>query len=375
MDKPLVDISHLGLKEKPFQRAGSRALINVWADRIEIKKQIDRLMWDWTRDDESSIRIIWGDLGTGKSHTLIYIRDHYQSNKRLGVIPVHAVMPKEIKSFLDVYQAITAALDLSLIADLFEQTYIKYGNVKKMNEIFSYIPDAVNAIRNLGSTDVNKRLAEAWLKGIKLTRRSLDALEVNRYIKTTDDCVAMLSGIVKLIEGSVEYLRFLFMLDECQRMWEAKKNINKDVNIGLQTWYDANPNHLTLLLSCKSGDESAIAPLLTEDMRSRMTYPNISFPLLTKLEALEFIRFLLAHFHLDDVTDKWFPFSGQIVEGVVQHLTQNDGVSPRNLMKGFEALLNEADYLIMNEGSFNISVERAVEIVDKAIKETAGEED
>jgi hypothetical protein len=169
--KSIVDISHLGLTERPFQRAGSKALSNVWADRTEIKKQIDRLMWDWTRDDESSIRIIWGDLGAGKSHTLIYMRDHYQSNKNLGVIPVHAVMPKEIKSFLDVYQAITAAFDLNLVADLFEQTYLKYGNVKKMNELFSYIPDAVNAIRSLGSTDINKRLAEAWIKGIRLTRR------------------------------------------------------------------------------------------------------------------------------------------------------------------------------------------------------------
>jgi hypothetical protein len=165
------------------------------------------------------------------------------------------------------------------------------------------------------------------------------------------------------------------MLDECQRMWEAKKNISKDVNVGLQTWYDANPNHLTLLLSCKSGDESAIAPLLTEDMRSRITYPNISFPLLTKHEALEFIRYLLEYFHLENVRDQWFPFSGQIVEGVIQHLVQNDGVSPRNLMKGFEALLKEADYLIIKEGSFNISVERAVEIVDQAIRETSEEED
>ena len=375
MDKPLVDISHLGLKERPFQRAGSRALINVWADRTEIKKQIDRLMWDWTRDDASSIRIIWGDLGTGKSHTLIYIRDHYQSNKQLGVIPVHAVMPKQIKGFIDVYRATAAALDLSVVADLFEKTYMKYGNVKKVNELFSYIPDAVNAIRSLGSTDRNKRLAEAWLRGVKLSGSSLNALEVNRNIKTTDDCVAMLSGIVKLVEGSDEYLRFLFMLDECQRVWEAKKNISKDVNIGLQTWYDANPNHLTILLSCKSGDESAIAPLLTEDMRSRITYPNISFPLLTRPEALDFIRFLLDHFHLDGVKDPWFPFPGQIVEGVIQYLVQNDGVSPRDLMKGFEALLKEADYLITNEGSFSISLERAVEIVYKAIREAAGEED
>ena len=98
-------------------------------------------------------------------------------------------MPKEFKGFLEVYQAIMAALDLDQVAELFSHVYREYGSRKNIvKDIFPYIPDAINALLQMHSDiEFKKRLAETWLRGIRLTRRQMDTLEISRSIKDTDD--------------------------------------------------------------------------------------------------------------------------------------------------------------------------------------------
>ena len=286
-------------------------------------------------------------------------------------------MPKEIRSFLDVYQAIMAGLDLDAFTQMFARAYRSAGGRKAViSEVFPFIPDASSVLLKMQSdSETTRRLATAWLMGTRgLTRGQLNTLETSRSIKTTDDCVAILRGLIRLVQVTGEYRRVLIMLDECQRMWDFRASVGTNINVGLQTWYDSSPNHLTLLLSFKCGDEQHVRRLLSEDLQSREDYQSVALPLLTRVEAFDFIRYLLEHFRSVNSPSPWFPFAENVVEAVVRHLTRHEGVAPRVLMKAFEALLTEADFQIANKGQFELGTSEAIQLVERALRDIRDEE-
>lgn len=363
--------AHLGLSRWPFYTTVDESSEAIWADRQEVKKLLDRFIWQWGRQDRNYIHLVWGDLGAGKSHTLYYLRHYFLTNPNLGVLAIRAVMPKEFKGFLEVYQAIMAALDLEQIAELFTQVYRQCGNKKTfIEDAFPYIPDAINALLQMRSdNDLKKRLAETWLRGIRLTRNQMDALDISRNIKDTDDCVAMLSGLIKIVATSKKYNRILIMLDECQRTWEVKQQINQKINVGLQTWSDKNPNHLTLILAYKCGREQDLITLLSKDIKSRITYPTISLPLLKPEDAIDFICSILGQSSLIPEQFSWNPFGQQMITTVVEHISKNYKITPRHLMVAFNALLTEFDFQISTQGHCHLIIDQAIKLVDDALSE------
>ena len=370
---------HLGLSRWPFYTTVDESSAAIWADREEVRNLLDRFMWQWVRQDRTYLHLVWGDLGAGKSHTLHFIRHHFLAHPHLGVLPIRAVMPKEFNGFLEVYQAIMSALDLDQVAELFSHVYREYGSRKSITkDIFPYIPDAISALLQMRSDiESKKSLAETWLRGIRLTRSQMDALEISRSIRDTDDCVAMLSGLIRIVAISKKYNRILVMLDECQRTWEVKHafKVGQKINVGLQTWTDANSNHLTLLLAYKCGLEKDFINLISKDIKSRITYPTISLPLLNSKQALDFVRSVLGQCSIQPENLSWGPFDEDIVKAVVHHITRVDGTTPRHLMTAFNALLTEYDFQVVNQGHCNSTIDQATKIVDDALSEPFTEDE
>lgn len=321
---------------------------------------------------------MWADLGSGKTHTMMHIYEHCAHHAGLGILPIFAVMPKEIRSFLDVYQAITASLDFDGLADMFAHTCRDVGSTKAAaNNLFPFIPDASTVLRKIQSDDEpTQRLAKAWLTGTRgMTRGQLNKLTVSRAIKTTDDCVAMLRGLIRLVPMTGKYRRVLIMLDECQRMWKFKASISRNIDTGLQTWYDSSHNNLTLVLSFRCGYEKHVYDLISEDLKSRVDLPNISLPLFTQDEAFSFVHDLFDHFRTDGSPSPWFPFTEDTVKDVIGHLTKHGGVPPRRLMNAFHALLEEADYQMEQVGLLELDTNAALQIVDEAMVGLPDDED
>lgn len=368
---------HLGLSRWPFYTSADESSAAIWADREDAKNVIDRFIFQWVRQDRTYIHLVWGDLGAGKSHTLHYLRRYFLEQPQLGVLPIRAVMPKEFNGFLEVYQAIMAALDFDQVAELFSHVYRAYGSrTAIVKDIFAYIPDAINALLQMRSDiEFKKRLAETWLRGIRLTRSQMDTLGISKSIKDTNDCVAMLSGLIRIIATSEKYNRILIMLDECQRTWEVKPGIGQKVNVGLQTWSDDNSNHLTLVLAYKCGREQDFINLISDDIKSRITYPTVSLPLLNAKEALRFVLSILGQCRMEPEILSWEPFGENMVESVVQHLAKRGATSPRHLTTAFNALLTEYDYQIVNQGQYNLTVDQAIRRVDDALSEPFTEDE
>jgi hypothetical protein len=365
----------LYLRSWPFQIVPDETFWRIWADRARVRRQLDRLFWRWSRLNRSTFHLIWADLGAGKTHTLMYIRQWCLEHSDLKILSVYAVMPKQIRTFLEVYQAVMAGLDLDVFAEMFSRAYRAAGNKKAVAaELFPAIPDAAQGL-NVIHTDPERRpLAIEWLRGTRgLTRRHLDSLGVTRYVRTTDDAVGILGGLIRLVQVTQRYNRVVIMIDECQRIGLFRLSIGRDINTGLQTWYDSNPNHLTLVLSFGSGEERYVRQLLSPELQNREDNVHLSIPLLSATEAIQFVGDLLREFRLGDPPSDWFPFIQSTVEGVVGHIVGEEGITPRALMKVFDSILTEIAFRFEHENQVDMEPGEAQRLADEALGKLANE--
>ena len=358
---------HLFLREWPFRYTPNAQFSQVWAGRASLKSDVDRLIWNWSRQDRSSIHLLWAELGSGKTHTLMHIKNRCSSDKSLRIHAIYSVMPKQLKSFLEVYQAIMAGFEVELLSQMYLAVVRKLGDSRRAaREIFPEIPDVGVALVAVQSDGANQRmLVTSWLRGGRgLTPRQLNSLGVTRNIKTTDEAVAVLTGVVRLVSSGPTYQRLLIMLDEYQRVGLFKRAVGLDINTGLQTLYDAS-NNMSLLLSFGFNSEGFVRNLLSPELLSRQDPQRLSMPLLSPEDARVFLADLLRAFRSNPPPNPWYPFDQESVSTTISVLSAKGKITPRKLMKTFDALLQRADYDILTKQNFAITNEE----LDRVLKD------
>ena len=367
------DLSDLHLTAWPFRVVPDESFATVWADRADLKARIDRLVHGWSRQSQSSIHLMWANLGAGKTHTLRNIEQRCLTNEKLRILPLYSILPRQMKSFIQVYRAIVATLDLSSVAKAFANLH--GGSARDMREagakLFPAIPDAATVLQQLVMASEGQRsLAAEWLRGTRFYRRDLDTLGVTRYVQTDDDAVAVLTGLVSMISAAGRFGRIILMLDECQRLGTFKRAIGSSINTGLQTWVDACPNHLTLIMSFGSGEQSFVEKLISPEIYSRANPRHLILELLSVEDAVTFVTDLLAEFRQEDSPSDLFPFTLPMIEVVISEIVTERGITPRRLMQGFHELLFEADFKISTEGKFEMEPSEAAKFVKDALEKS-----
>ena len=355
------NLDHLFLSRWPFLNVPDDESRKLWADRSVLRQQVDRLLWRWSRSDQSTIHLMWADLGAGKSHTLRHIQSRLLDLHNSGMYPVYSVMPRQLRTFLDVYQAILAGLDLARLAQMSVSTIRQEGSKDNLvRKAFAPFPDSVSALIALQSQDENERRTAAdFIRGTRgLTKRDLRTIGASRAIRTTDDAVATLSGIMYIVRAAEKTSRFVVMLDEAQRLAQATNKIRQDVNVGLQTWYDSSPHNLTIILSFGSGDEAYVRHMVSPELQRREDHDRLRLDLLSSNEIVEFVGELLDQSRSTEPPSRWFPFSETLVWNLATGMGESQGVTVGTVMKSFNAVLTELDYLIGTGGAGEIDETR-----------------
>ena len=343
------NFDHLFINRWPFRNVPDDESRKIWAGRSVLRKQVDRLLWRWSRSAQSTIHLMWADLGAGKSHTLRHIQSRLLDQTASEMYPVYSVMPRELRTFLDVYQAILSGLDLGRLGQMSVATVRQEGSKENLvKNAFPAFPEAASALIALQSQDgTERRIATEFIRGTRgLTRRDLRMIGASRTIRTTDDAVAALSGIMYIVRAAERTSRFVVMLDEAQRLAQASNRIRQDVNVGLQTWYDSSPNNLTLILSFGSGDEAYVRHMVSPELQRREDHERLRLDLLNTSEIVEFVGDLLDQSRSQTPPHRWFPFTEALVHELAVRLGKGQGVTVGNVMKAFNAILTELDFLI-----------------------------
>jgi P-loop Domain of unknown function (DUF2791) len=302
-----------------------------WADRKTLKEQITRLGRTLSRHDAVSLHLLWADFGAGKTHALLYLKQEAEKGKYGSILPLYSALPKGCRSFLDIYQAIVRGIFMQSLGDAYDKairSVTRRELMRKLGDISGDLSTCFSAISLLGENE--KRIALAWLHAEKSVSGSqFKNLSLLGRIRTTDDAVLALTGIVRLFNAA-GYRRVLFMVDEFQRLEVLRRQQQNDINAGLHGFFNSCDHGMSLLLSFSFGLEENIEHFLNEELLSRAHPLRIAIPKLQFDEAVEFLNDVIQQAR--DPLGEW-PVARDVVSGIVQEVSKRFDLTPRRLLK------------------------------------------
>jgi hypothetical protein len=338
---------NLNLREWPFRTAADENFASIWAGRANNQEQINRLIRKIQLFPSSGLYILWANFGMGKTHTLYHLR--YRCRQIKGtpqIIPVYAVMPKRSTGFLELYREIVQGLPYDFLRKQLQKIGSKNQGSVALHPMFQRSPGVVKALLSINPDDIEASTnAMQWLAAQPgLSNSILRSINVNYRIKTPEDAINALSALTSLASYDPDQTkanRLLVMIDEYQRVGELRPKIASENNASLHTYFNQHPTNLQLILSFSCGNKENIDFLLSAEVKSRAEPKAIILDVLTKDEAVDFIRDLLSQFR-NSKDDRWsFPFSPRAVDLVINCIVSRKSLTPRRLMLYFNHVLSQ----------------------------------
>lgn len=354
-----MDFPHLRLTRWPFPTVPEREFCDFIADRERLREDIGRLLSTLSRQNTSSIHLLWSWFGAGKTHTLFYFANEANkgdSHQR----PLHAVyseFPKSATSFVDLYRSFAAALNVDDVIDAYLEISTDPTAEEFAREVAMASPDLITALQVLAmGTAQDQMTAIRWLRGDALVASEFRRVGIAQRISTSEDASRILAAIIRLFsladkcrKRSVS--RVLWLLDEVQRIDRLPNRILQEISTGLHSTFNASPSGLTIVLSFSGRPEQNSLPAwLTTELRDRIARTNVLVlpPMLTD-EGLGFIKDILEHFRIPEypaVTDPYYPFTEDSCRAILEVIASHEELKPRSIMLAFGAVLQEAEPLI-----------------------------
>ena len=319
-----------GFKYWPFAIVPGAGEV-VWADRDSLKQQIARLGQRLSRHSAVSLHLLWADFGAGKTHTLLYLKQQAERGQYGPIIPFYCALPKGCRDFIDIYRAIVRNIPIQLIRDAYMQATQAVGRVSLDSTLGAISPNLPRCIQAIAiGADSHQRVALAWLHAeVGLPTRELHALSIIGRLRSTDDAMAVLCGIVRLFNLAGRK-RVLFMVDEFQRVEVLRKQQQDDINAGLHGFFNACPSGMSLLLSFSFGLEENIRHFLNRELLSRVDPLRLSIPAMSDQDGITFLNDVITQARNDSAP---WPVANQVIPAIVAGVAANFKLTPRRLLK------------------------------------------
>ncbi len=322
---------HVNLRAWPFNVVASHESAAVWVGRPDALKRIKRLVRGATRVGASQIVFLWASFGSGKTHALRHLQRQAEAEKSLE--PLYVVVPRGIKSFKDIYQAIIDEANASgLLGRLGSDVFSSVGGDPP--------DDLSRALVRIFAGGDEARTALNWLRGEKLPVAELRSVGLGRRLDAVADVITVLNDLVALISSRDRHL--LLLLDEVQELGELpEKKLAESVG-GVHKVFDRNPSGLTVVLAFTTGAKSTVRNIIGETIFDRAS-ETIVLPPLSPDEGRGLITGLLSEWAIDPGRAPW-PFSEDAVTALVNHLDHSQiALTPRSLIHAFNTVLRDAE--------------------------------
>ena len=356
------------------------------ADRKRLGDDIERLISTLSRQDTSSIHIVWSWFGAGKTHALYYFANRANSGEpdQRRLHAVYGEFPKAAKSFVDLYRSFAAGLDFDEVIDAYLEISTGPSAKKLERELTLASPDLITALRVLAMGTLGDQMtAMRWLRGDSLAATDFRRVGIAQRIASSEDASRILAAIIRLFSLAAQsrkrnVSRVLWLVDEFQRIERLPNRLLQEISTGLHSTFNATPTGLTIILSFSGRPEKSLPSWLTPELRDRIARTKVLvLPPMLSDEALIFVKDILERFRIPEYpqsTDPFFPFtkdSCRAILGVIQH---HEELKPRSIMLAFGAVLQEAEQLIEQRQFETISPQFAARALEEYIP-TTGVED
>jgi len=338
-DQPGGKFENLGLAEWPFRLVPLAGPTGAWYSRAGLREDLDRLLWRLTRQNESTLNLLWADVGSGKTHTLRFLE--HQAMVNGDILPVYAVMPKLSRSFVELYGAIARSFDLTKAANALLALRTSDGD-QMASVVIGDWPDLLPALTLYGSGGpTDHEFVRRWLVADRgLSKADLRRVGIGQEIRTSDHAVAALTAMSRLYLTASQ--RVLILIDELQRIGTVRSAVANEISAGIHTWFNSVPEGLSLILTFAFGDKTHVDALLTRELLSRTDHQRLEMGALTATEAREFVAEAVAACRLADVETT--ALHDELIDIGVEAVGARGSLTPRNVMNAFNALLIEIDY-------------------------------
>ena len=354
-----MDYPHLRLTQWPFPTVPEREFCDFIADREQLRKDIERLLSSLSRQNTSSIHLVWSWFGAGKTHTLYYFANHANLEESYQR-PLHAVyseFPKAAKSFVDLYRSFAAGLNFDDVIDAYLEISTDPTAEKFEREMMMASPDLITALRVLAIGTVPDQItAMRWLRGDALVASEFRRVGIAQRIGTSEEASRILAAIIRLFSLAAKCRgrgesRVLWLVDEFQRIDRLPDRLLQEISTGLHSTFNAAPTGLTIILSFSGRPEQDALPAwLTSELRDRIARTKVLvLPPMLAEEGLGFVKDVLEHFRIPEypvVTDPYFPFTEESCRVILGTIERHEELKPRSIMLAFSAVLQEAEPLL-----------------------------
>jgi hypothetical protein len=340
---------HLCLSEWPFRITPDNKSAEVWADRKDIHRQLELLLRGYTRSPASSINLLWAYFGAGKTHFLRHLASRARSVTPSPVLTEYSVFPRRVRGFLDLYRTLAHNWSAQTLADC----YAVVAADGRDTEI-PFDADFLKACRVLAVQPDSAQIVMSWLRGDRLLIRDVRNIGVSQKIDTSDRAISVCVSAIRMLLAGRAAIRFVWMVDEFQRIGELRPSESTDVNVGLHSVFNELTSGFSLLLSFSFGTPENIRFLLSDELRDRANMAQyFQLPELDAQAAEEFIADLLTIYRSPDCSGDHedpfsFPFQRATIRRVVELIDDHPKLSlkPRTLMQVFDAVLGETEIAI-----------------------------
>lgn len=372
-----VRYPHLYLKEWPFQTVPSPSFYKIWAGRSKIKQNLTEMFRRVQQRKPSTIYLLWGYFGAGKTHSLRHFQWKLSNDKKYPTIVGYHEFPASAKKFIDVYRRFVKEINFReiervarLVYEDFQQQYEDEAYESFNEQISHYNDDFTNAIVAL-SSGKEKATIRSWMRAEKVYLRNLRKINVENRIEKDEDVFDLFSCLVHLLthrSGEIPTSRcVIWMIDDFHTLEELKDDYKNAIRHGLSSIFNNCPEHFCLVLAFTSRSISAIKGLFSQALMERLPLaPYVTVPAMSKEEAKDFIIDLLRQFRPKKTPDDYYPFSLEAINEIVEFTGKRRILLPRNVMLSFDVVLDKAEELIKRKQLKRIDPSFALKVLAKA---------
>jgi polyhydroxyalkanoate synthesis regulator phasin len=369
---------HLYLKEWPFQIIPSPTFYKIWAGRKEIKQTLTQMFKRAQERDPSTIYLLWGYFGAGKTHSLKYFQWKLSNDKENPTLIGYHEFPVAVKRFIEVYRSFISKInfqEIERVAKLvYENFQQEYGNEaeKVFNEkISNYNDDFTNAIIALAHGK-EKQTIHRWIRAENVYITELRKVNIKKRLENDEDIFGLFGNLVRLLTYKCTELPtfkcVIWMIDDFQKIEDLKEDYKNTIRNGLNSLFNNCPERFCLVLSFTSRGVSAIKGLLSEALIERLPLaPYVTIPPMSKEEAKDFVVDLLKQFRSEEKPpDDYFPFSSESLDDIIDFTASRGALLPRNVMRSLNEVLDKAEGLIKKKELDRINSDFALKVLTKA---------
>lgn len=320
--------------DSPFGNTASPQSSRCWAGQGKVLIQLRRLTRSLANRPDSTLDIVWANLGAGKSHALYHLA-HMLDADGLPCRPRSAFvdMPEQMRGFLDLYRRIVAGMPLPLIA---ESVASNPGLA---------IQDSVRRACNvLLLGDSNQRgVVQDWLLAGRPRIPDLRKFAgISQRIESDPAAVDVLCDLI-LALGACK-IRFVLLLDEFQRISVLKPALRDGVLSSLRSVFSRSPHYFSVVLSIMSRLQQTAMDLVPAELKTLIFRAPIALPAMTVDEAVEFVagRFL-CYRPCDYTGSATGPFEVDAIRDICHYVetAPNGRLGPRDVLQALSFVYDD----------------------------------